>query len=207
MAHRPAAGRAYARWGAVVTKYRSILEAEKAAATTYTAHNARGALVFDVEAMTQLERVLRIDIASGEVVCAHQPTRVDHRGELQTVGLHFRAIHPIFAGQLQPCLFHCYGRIETPSALAHSAPKADSHDGTRSEEPALKESSICYRIEWPEGWPQAAERPRFTTSFELAKTRCRQGAVVTPLHEPLKVEGACDEGAKPGSRLRGKYVQ
>ena len=65
---------------------------------------------------------------------------------------------------------------------------------------SAQESSICYRIEWPEGWPQAAKRPRFTTSFEVAKTRCRQGAVVTPLHEPLKVSGACDKSAEPSSR-------
>lgn len=188
-------------------RYGSIPSAEKACAKIYTAHNARGALVIDVEAMTQLERVLRIDTASGEVVCAHQPARVDHRGELQTVTLRFRAIHPIYAGQLQPCLFHCYGRSETPSALADSAPTADSHDGTRSEEPLLKESSICYRIEWPEGWPQAAERPRFTTSIEVAKTRCRQGAVVTPVHEPSNAAGACDESAKPGSRPTREFVQ
>ena len=44
---------------------------------------------------------------------------------------------------------------------------------------SAQESSICYRIEWPEGWPQTAERPRFTTSFEVAKTRCQQGAAIS----------------------------
>ncbi|MBB1602002.1 hypothetical protein [Variovorax sp. UMC13] len=187
-------------------RYGSIPSAEKACAKIYTAHNARGAVVFDVEATTQLERVLRIDTASGEVVCAHQPARIDQRGELQTVTLRFRAIHPIFAGQLQPCLFHCYGRIETPSAPADSAHSDENPSEAQAEDP-LQESSICYRIEWPEGWPQAAERPRFTTSFEVAKTRCRQGAVVTPVHEPLEAAGACKESAKPDSRLREECVQ
>lgn len=189
-----------------MTRYRSTLEAEKATATVYTAHNARGALIFDVEATTQLERVLRIDTASGEVVCAYQPARIDHRSELQTVTLRFRAIHPIFAGGLQPCLFHCYGRIETPSALADSAHSAENPGEAQAEDP-LQESSICYRIEWPEGRPQAAGRPRFTTSFEVAKARCRQGAVVTPVHEPLKPAGACDEIATLGSRPTEEFVQ
>jgi len=189
-----------------VKRYGAIPSAAKACAKIYTAHNARSALVFDVEMMTQLERVLRIDTASGEVVCAHEPARIDQRGELQAVTLRFRAIHPIFAGQLQPCLFHCYGRIETPSALANTAPTTDSADDTRLAYPALQESSICYRIEWPETEPHAAERPRFTTSFEVAKTRCRQGAVVTPVHEPLEAAGACNESAKPGPRSREEFV-
>jgi hypothetical protein len=189
-----------------VKRYGSIPSAEKACAKIYTAHNARGALVFDVEAVTPLERVLSIDTASGEVACAHQPARVNHCGELQTVTQRFRSIHPIFAGQLQPCLFHCYGRIETSSALANSAHSAGCPGEAQAEDP-LQESPICYRIDWPEGRPQAVERPRFTISFEVAKTRCRQGAVVTPLHEPSEVAEACDESAEPGSRPIEEFAQ
>lgn len=79
--------------------------------TIYTNHNARGSTVFDVNTKEQLQQVMLVDTEAGEVECAFKPIRVNHLGEVDTFKVKFRTISPIFGGGIQPCLFHCYGRL------------------------------------------------------------------------------------------------
>lgn len=79
--------------------------------TIYSHHNSRNGTVYDVDSVEKLKAVMSIDTDTGEVVCAHQPYRVNHLKEVDTFTLRFRSIHPIFAGGLYPCLYHCYGRL------------------------------------------------------------------------------------------------
>jgi len=77
----------------------------------YTHHNARGATVYDVDTLEKIGRVREVDTETGEVVCHHEPIRVNHRGDdVETFTIRFTSIHPIFGGGQVPCLFHCYGR-------------------------------------------------------------------------------------------------
>ncbi|MES2634036.1 MAG: hypothetical protein V4669_13765 [Pseudomonadota bacterium] len=76
---------------------------------TFTARNAAGASVHDVEALRTLDQVLSVDIDAGCVVRAETPLRcVDD--EIATYTEHYRSIYPIYGGQTTPQLFHCYGR-------------------------------------------------------------------------------------------------
>lgn len=75
----------------------------------YDASNARGAEVWDVDRVVKFDWVMSVDVAQGEVLIADQPLRaVD--GEIAHHAVYFDSIHPIFAGEQSPCLFHCYGR-------------------------------------------------------------------------------------------------
>jgi hypothetical protein len=78
--------------------------------TIYSRHNTDRAAVYDVQGAELLKAVMAIDTDTGEVVCAHQPYRPNHLNEVDSFTIRFRSIHPIFAGGLCPCLFHCYGR-------------------------------------------------------------------------------------------------
>jgi len=55
---------------------------------------------------------VRIDTETGEVFRVTQPPRPDHEGNVATFTERYRSITPIFGGDIRPCLFHCYGRIE-----------------------------------------------------------------------------------------------
>lgn len=75
----------------------------------YTAKNAAGATVYEVESMGKLDRVLSVDTETSEVVRCHDPIRVQG-DEIVTYTERFDAIHPIHGVARQPVLFHCYGR-------------------------------------------------------------------------------------------------
>ena len=47
---------------------------------------------------------------TGAVVVAKQPVRLNHKGQIDREMTMFRSVYPIFGGQPNPCLFHCYGR-------------------------------------------------------------------------------------------------
>ena len=72
--------------------------------------NARGAQVFDVEAERLLTRTFSVNTSTGEVVRFHEPLRVEG-GEVASFTERYTTIHPIWAGQERPQLFHCYGRV------------------------------------------------------------------------------------------------
>lgn len=78
----------------------------------YTHHNCMpGSRVDDVEARRELRQVMSIDTYGGEVVCAHQPLRLNADGdEVETYTVKFDTIHPIRGMERLPVLFHCYGR-------------------------------------------------------------------------------------------------
>jgi hypothetical protein len=76
----------------------------------YNHRNAPGATVVDMADLSKMTMVRLVDTEAGEVECAYQPVRVNHRGEVDTFKVKFSAIHPISGGARFPCLFHCYGR-------------------------------------------------------------------------------------------------
>lgn len=83
----------------------------------YTACNAPGAIVTDVEARRRLDHVIGVDTTSGEVVRARYPfrTKPGTDDQVDTYVERFRAIHPISGLERYPVLFHCYGRLTCPS--------------------------------------------------------------------------------------------
>lgn len=78
-------------------------------ARLFTAKNAAGATVYDVEAKRKLDMVMSVDIDSGEVAVCHQPVRAVG-DEIATYTERYQSIHPIYGGERTPVLFHCYGR-------------------------------------------------------------------------------------------------
>jgi hypothetical protein len=68
--------------------------------------------VYDVDTMEQLRNVSTINTKTGEVVVLAWPLTLNEEGEPVTQSMRYTTIYPIFGGGLQPCLFHCYGRIE-----------------------------------------------------------------------------------------------
>jgi len=80
--------------------------------TIYTAHNAAGCTVHDVDTLVRIDCVLTIDTIKGVVTQSVQPTQLDHTGEIASYETRYRSIYPIFGGQIKPLMFHCYGKIE-----------------------------------------------------------------------------------------------
>lgn len=79
------------------------------ASRTFTAENAAGATVHDIDTKEKLPAVISVDIDSAEVKMAYQPLRLVG-DELETFTRRYAAIHPIYGGKRAPQLFHCYGR-------------------------------------------------------------------------------------------------
>lgn len=75
----------------------------------FTAENAAGAAVADVEARLFFQSVMSVDVDAGEIELVHQPLRMVGN-EIVTYKVRYRSIYPIYAGQMRPVLFHCYGR-------------------------------------------------------------------------------------------------
>ncbi|MBB1599491.1 hypothetical protein [Variovorax sp. UMC13] len=77
----------------------------------------RSTLVYDVDRVERLNKVLSIDVDAGIVECCHEPLQLNHDGtEVASFQLRFRSIHAIFGGCRKPTLFHCYGRLEGQTA-------------------------------------------------------------------------------------------
>lgn len=80
----------------------------------YTAANvARHCSIYDVDTQQQVGHVISIDDERGEVEVVPQPTEMTASGDVATKKLSYRAIYPIRGGRHLPCLFHCYGRLES----------------------------------------------------------------------------------------------
>lgn len=78
----------------------------------YTAENARGATVYDVDAMEKLDEVVEVNTRAGWIKVVRQPFLIDPRGnELVCDRIRFRSIYAIRGDEAAPCLFHCYGRL------------------------------------------------------------------------------------------------
>lgn len=77
----------------------------------FTANNAPGAKVVDIDTKAKIKQVFSVDTQKGEVVCAHMPLRITPAHEVETYTLRYRHIAPIYGGSLRPCLFHCYGNL------------------------------------------------------------------------------------------------
>lgn len=94
-------------------RFDSVIPLHRKGVTTmlYTAHNALGARVYEIEGAKEMRQVLSVDTDKAEVRCAADPVRLRPGSEeLETITVKFAAIHPIKGGEPQPVLFHCYGR-------------------------------------------------------------------------------------------------
>ena len=76
----------------------------------YTYENARGATVYDVDAMEEIGKVLEVSTSQGWVKVHRHPLETDCRGGFISDKIRFRSIYAIRGQESQPCLFHCYGR-------------------------------------------------------------------------------------------------
>lgn len=76
----------------------------------YTAENAMGATVHDVESGASIGRVMEINTKNGWIKVCHAPARLTPQGDVLTERIRFRSIYPIWAGQSKPVMFHCYGK-------------------------------------------------------------------------------------------------
>jgi hypothetical protein len=91
--------------------------------TTFFDHtnSAPGAIVIDMDFYSQIDHVLSVDIAAGELVCAYWPLRV--RGdEIEKYMLRYERIEMTLVGGL-PCRFECHERIG--GKVEGYAPRAD----------------------------------------------------------------------------------
>ncbi len=117
MARTSYAGALPARWrkGERQASQRASVESEcehhegNTMSRIFNSSNCLGATVYDVETMQKLGQVMSVDIDRAEVVRLHEPIRVVG-DEIATYTERYRAIHPIYGGNLWPQLFHCYGR-------------------------------------------------------------------------------------------------
>lgn len=78
----------------------------------YTAENARGASVYNVDTLEKLDNVVEVNTRAGWVKVLRQPALVDPRGKgLVCDRIRFQSIYMIRGQESLPCLFHCYGRF------------------------------------------------------------------------------------------------
>lgn len=77
----------------------------------YTAENACGARVYDVDAMEKIGKVVEVSTSQGWVKVHRHPLEMDSRGRFISNKIRFRSIYAIRGDEAAPCLFHCYGRI------------------------------------------------------------------------------------------------
>lgn len=77
----------------------------------YTAENARGATVYDVDSMQEIRKVLEVSTSQGWVKVHRHPLQMDSRGWPISDKIRFRSVYAIQGKELVPCLFHCYGRL------------------------------------------------------------------------------------------------
>lgn len=77
----------------------------------YTAMNVENRTrVYNADSVTVLDLVMSVDTDTNEVTQAYKPLRLDGDG-VATYITRFKAIHPIYGGYYQPCLFCCYGEV------------------------------------------------------------------------------------------------
>ena len=79
----------------------------------YTADNALGAKVYDVDTKEEIGHVVAINPGAGWVQVAEQPVRATAHGHIDTRRIRFASIYPIKGRESRPVLFHCYGRKRT----------------------------------------------------------------------------------------------
>ncbi len=76
----------------------------------YTAENARGAAVIDVDTGERFSRVLAVSTSGGWIKVHDNPIRIDAQGRIAGRRIRFASIYAIQGLERMPCLFHCYGR-------------------------------------------------------------------------------------------------
>lgn len=78
----------------------------------YTPENARGASVYDVDALQKLDKVVEVNTRAGWVKVLRRPVLIDPHGKgFVCDRIRFRSIYAIQGDEMAPCLFHCYGRL------------------------------------------------------------------------------------------------
>lgn len=78
----------------------------------YTHNNAMpGARVYDVDANTEIGRVMAVNTKAGWVKVIDEPPRLNEHGQLVTRRIRFGSVYHIKGLEPLPCLFHCYGRL------------------------------------------------------------------------------------------------
>jgi hypothetical protein len=80
----------------------------------FTARNAAGSQVYDVDLNERINHVISINTDKGWVECSYNPIRLHpYRDDrVDTFKMAFRTIYAIYGGGNTPCLFHCYGRLK-----------------------------------------------------------------------------------------------
>lgn len=76
----------------------------------YTAANARGATVYDVDSMQEIRKVLEVSTSQDWVKVHRHPLQMDSRSRPISDKIRFHSIYAIQGKERVPCLFHCYGR-------------------------------------------------------------------------------------------------
>lgn len=76
----------------------------------YTAENARGAAVIDVDTGERFSRVSEVSTSGGWIKVHDNPSRIDAQGRIACRRIRFASIYAIQGLERMPCLFHCYGR-------------------------------------------------------------------------------------------------
>lgn len=76
----------------------------------YTADNAYGATVYDVNRKEKLLHVMSVNDSAGWVLVAEQPVCATAHRHIASRRIRFDAIHAIKGSEPRPVLFHCYGR-------------------------------------------------------------------------------------------------
>ncbi len=76
----------------------------------YTAANARGATIIDVDTGERFSRVSEVSTSGGWIKVHDNPSRIDAQGRIAGRRIRFASIYAIQGLERMPCLFHCYGR-------------------------------------------------------------------------------------------------
>ena len=78
----------------------------------YNARNARGATVVDMDSGKVLTNVMEVNTRAGWIKVCHSPMRIDAKGRVIGERVRFGSVYAIHGLEPQPCLFHCYGRLQ-----------------------------------------------------------------------------------------------
>lgn len=76
----------------------------------YTAANARGATIIDVDTGERFYRVSEVSTSGGWIKVHDNPSRIDAQGRIAGRRIRFASIYAIQGLERKPCMFHCYGR-------------------------------------------------------------------------------------------------
>lgn len=72
----------------------------------------RGCRIQDMDANAEIKFVLELNAGAGWVLAADQPPKANKCGQVISRRIRSRSIYAIQGLESQPCLFHCYGRLQ-----------------------------------------------------------------------------------------------